>query len=373
MNSTTKTQPTGAAQGLLRRFLTTQDEVQASLHLERLICEHAEPVIKAVINRKMGVNVDFARRLDRIDGKAGSAPKRSVELDADDLCQTCMTSVTELLFTVRREGDVERILDFRAYVGRLALNAFAQQMRQCYPERHRLRRKLWYVAQGRTPVSGFAWWQDQISGEQLFGFQAWQGRPLKLTSEYRRWQDGPGEFVREALSDSDPRRLSLPDLLARILNWVRTPMEVDDLVTGLMELLGVTEAEIEAMGDEETGNPLERISDEKNLEDEMVNTLDAARRIAALWPEVCALPLRQRRAFLLHLEREEVLVFVKHVGCSLGQIAELLEVTPAEFFEWLARLPMPDRYIGERFGSTDQEVRNLRMSARKRLSRRLKE
>ena len=40
------------------------------------------------------------------------------------------------------------------------------------------------------------------------------------------------------LLGDDPGRLPLPELVARILNWVEAPMDLDDLVNGLTELLG---------------------------------------------------------------------------------------------------------------------------------------
>lgn len=228
------------ARDLLRLFLSAEDDERANPLLEQLICEHADPVIKTVVRRKMGVHLDYVIE-----------PKRSIELDAEDVHATCVLSLLEHLVALRG-GAIKGLTvdapihDFRAYVARIALNAFAQQMRRSYPERHRLRRKLWYLAQGRTPAKGFAWWPGPNPGQQICGFRAWEGRPVKFTGNYRRWQQDPWEFQQAATEPRDPRRVAFPELVAGVLNWVGAPMEVDDLVNGLMELLGIREVEVGA-------------------------------------------------------------------------------------------------------------------------------
>ena len=124
--------------------------------------------------------------------------------------------------------------------------------------------------------------------------------------------------------------------------------------------------------DEEEPSLLERVADARDLEAETLRAVDLERFIAALWPEVCALPLKQRWAFLLHLERDEVLAFVQRGCCSLRQLAQLLEATPEEFVAWFGQLPLADDRIAERLGVTRRQVINLRKCARERLSRRLK-
>lgn len=254
MESATSIQTGAKARELLRLFLNAEDDEQANPLLERLVCEHADPVIKTVVRRKMGVRLDDVRRLDGMasGGETDSAvamTKRSVELDAEDMRGACVLSLLEHLRALRGEAISSStvdapIHDFRAYVARIALNAFAQQMRRRYPERHRLRRKLWYLAEGRTPAKGFAWWPGPNPGQQICGFSQWKGRPIKFTDNYRLWRQDPWEFQLLAPSPRDPRRVAFPELIAGVLNWVGAPMDVDDLVNGLMELLGIREVEV---------------------------------------------------------------------------------------------------------------------------------
>jgi hypothetical protein len=123
---------------------------------------------------------------------------------------------------------------------------------------------------------------------------------------------------------------------------------------------------------EEEGSILERIAHPTNLEEETLTAVHLERFVKALWPEVATLPLRQRWAFILHLERDEVIAFVQHGCCTLSKVAEALETTPVEFAEWFAQLPVPDELISTRLQVSRRQVINLRKCARERLSRRLR-
>ena len=124
--------------------------------------------------------------------------------------------------------------------------------------------------------------------------------------------------------------------------------------------------------DEDARRPLELIPDGVDLEDQTVQGIYLERFVKALWPEVRTLPLKQRWAFLLHLDREEIVAFIHHGCCSLHQVAESLQISPEEFAEWFARIPAPDDSIAERLGLARRQVINLRKCARERLGRRLK-
>ena len=244
-DSLTSTKAPDSAQEILRLFLAVKDDEQARLLLERLIQEHADPVIKAVVRRKMGVHLDHVRHLDRMASERTQAgSKRSVELDAEDVHASSVLSLLEHLWALKGSAPADTIRDFRAYVGQIAINAFAMHMRRCFPERHRLRRKLWYLMRNHTSAAGFALWQGQSPGEQICGFRAWEGQPPRITGNYQRWQQNPREFQEKALSGRNPRQLSFPTLVAHILNWVEAPMDIEHMIGGLVELLGLSEVKM---------------------------------------------------------------------------------------------------------------------------------
>jgi hypothetical protein len=57
---------------------------------------------------------------------------------------------------------------------------------------------------------------------------------------------------------------------------------------------------------------------------------------------------------------------------TLDEIAESLEMTAEEFAHLWNRLPLDDATIASQLGASRQRVINLRSSARRRLSRRMK-
>ena len=124
--------------------------------------------------------------------------------------------------------------------------------------------------------------------------------------------------------------------------------------------------------DEEYRDQMEQIADTVDVGEVAVKEIHLDQFILALWPEIVSLPLKQRWAFLLHLEQDEVMAFVQHGRCSLRGIAELLEMPPEELARWYPELPLPDNRIAGRLGVTQRQVIGLRKCARERLSRRLR-
>ncbi len=147
-------------------------------------------------------------------------------------------------------------------------------------------------------------------------------------------------------------------------------MQLDHLVNGIAELLGVREA-VRHEGDDGQPAHLEFAGD-TDVESEAVRSIALTGQIHAIWDEVRLLPLNQRRALLLHLERDELRAFVRHGCCSSQQLAQALDMEGEEFRECFRHLPIPDRCTADRLGVTVRQVINLRKCARERLSRRLK-
>jgi hypothetical protein len=176
----TRTQPRGNAQEILQQFLAAEDERQTQRLLERLIQDCADRVIKAVIRKRMEVNLD-RRPHGPGEGSKGGLRGRSTakesELDAEDVHANSRLRLVEHLWSLKGAGTADAIQDFDAYVARIALNAFALRLRRRYPQRHHLRQKLWYLSRGATPVRGFALWQGRRPGEHLCGFRTWVDSP----------------------------------------------------------------------------------------------------------------------------------------------------------------------------------------------------
>jgi hypothetical protein len=79
---------------------------------------------------------------------------------------------------------------------------------------------------------------------------------------------------------------------------------------------------------------------------------------------------------LLNLRDEtggNAIALLPHTGtATLRQIAELLAIPAIDLAELWHRLPLDDDTIALRLGLTRQQVINLRVAARRRLTRRMK-
>ena len=94
-----------------------------------------------------------------------------------------------------------------------------------------------------------------------------------------------------------------------------------------------------------------------------------------LWSEIRALPLRQRWALLLNLRDPlglELVTLLTEMGIAgLGDIAGALDIPLEQMAQLWNRLPIEDAKIAEQMGVSRQQVINLRVSARRRLARRM--
>jgi hypothetical protein len=235
------------AQELLTLFFAAPDDRQAERILERLIHEHADPIIKAVLRRKMEVRLDSVRAVDgrRVatggNGRStlSGLPQTLRELDAQDVHASSRLTLLEHLWALKERAQPATIQDFRGYVARVSLHAFASHMRHSCGERHRLYRRLWYLTQAQGRNARFALWPGRKPGQQLCGLKAWEGQPLRFSRNYLAWQEDPRTFERTVAAGRDPRQVLLSDLLAHILGWVGAPMEMNHLLNGLWLLLGL--------------------------------------------------------------------------------------------------------------------------------------
>src|SRR5262245_49834314 len=123
---------------------------------------------------------------------------------------------------------------------------------------------------------------------------------------------------------------------------------------------------------EETFDPLELEASAVDVEEVALASIHHEAFMKELWPEVSSLPVKQRRALLLHLQIDEVMAFLQYGCCSLRGMADAIEMPASEFAALLPKLPLPDEKIAETIGATGRQVINLRKCARERLGRRLK-
>jgi RNA polymerase sigma factor (sigma-70 family) len=328
---------------LLQPLLEAHGE-QADVLLLQLISEHADPVIKAIIRHKLRLG-------------SHSVAQRA---ESDDLYQDVLVQLLANLRQFRALPDEHPISDLRGMSAIIAHRTCSRWMRRQFPERHTLKNRLHYLL---TRQRGLALWQDE-EGKQIAGFETWQQQ--SRTPNARSFDSGVFALVPKVVG---PQQLA--DAVAAILNHVGSPVEFDDLVSGLAEHMGIRDQPMESLTEEEDALPLSAAG-----EPDQAWRLEKKVFLQRLWDELQQLPVNQRMALLLNLKDSSggvcITLFPATGVASLRQLAETLELSAERFAELWNELPLEDARIAELLGVTRQQVINARKSGRERLARRLK-
>ncbi|MEP6635074.1 MAG: hypothetical protein ABJB97_00010 [Acidobacteriota bacterium] len=341
----------------LQPFLLAPDEAEAERLLARLLSDHAEPIIKGIIKRKVSVS------------SSGSSPTGSE--DAEDMYSDALVQLLARLQRARACPDVNAINDFRGYVAVITYNACNQRLRRKYPERWRLKNRLRYLL---TRQQDFALWET-AGAEWLCGLALWQRQTKEGESgtSLEQLRDHPRALERTRLPTENLQLMSLPDLVSAVFQCAGAPVEFDELVRTVSELQGIQDHRVVGgAGDERDARALERLPD---LRASVASEVEQRSYLGKLWAEIVQLPLRQRVSLLLNLrnEQEGVLALFPLMGLvSLRQLAESLAMSAEQFARLWNDLPLEDTIIAEHLGVTRQQVINLRKSARARLARRMR-
>ncbi len=361
-------QPTPSQQPdpLLLPFLQATDEAVSQRVVERLVHEHAEPVIQGVIRRKMGVSLR-----SRLSGRQSED-----EQWAEDVRGEVIVQLLTRLRDLKSRPNGEIISSWRGYVAVTAYRACDKHLRQKYPQRWSLKNRLRYLL---THQSGFALWESG-GGDWCCGFAVWrdQQKTVVRTGRLQQLCDNPRVFARAALPQEDVARMDPRALLAAIFNHLAQPIELDDLVNVVAELQGIRdEATITttAISDahDKAGDLIEQVRDSGAGIDE---ELSQRAYLGHLWSEIRQLPPRQRAALLLNLRDGQgrgVIALLPLTGvATLRQIANALDMSAEKFAALWNDLPLDDNTIAEHLSLTRQQVINLRKVARERLARRMR-
>ena len=330
---------------LLSPYLNAASEAESESLLTSLLTEHAGPVIRKIIRRKLD---DHSRTQE-----------------TEDVYCEVVTQLLERLRLCKMSSDQEGIQDFRNYVAVTTYNACHEYLRNKYPERRRLKNRLRYLL---THHAAFSLWQT-AEGEWVSGFATWVTSRMESAAagKLRQLQDRPAMLFSSA-SSRDNSCATLVDLLKAIFKNVGAPVEFEALVNSVAELQGIKDhSEPTSFDDQE-------VQIKAALENFVVE-LEQRSYLRSLWAEIVQLPLRQRLALLLNLRdiNEGVVMLFPLTGvATIRQIAETLAIPAAEFSLLWNQLPLDDAAIALRLGVTRQGVINLRKSARARLSRRMR-
>ena len=323
---------------LIQDFISSDDPAISERALTELLAEHAEPQIRRMLHRKLTF--------------AGFREQQELE----DLCSEVLSELLYRLRRLRDEHSAHGIENFASYTSVTTYRVYSEYLRWKYPQRHRLKTQLRYLfhSDGR-----FIMWETE-QHTWLCGLRAWSvlTRQHRTTPTFEKLSELPEKLFS---GNSSPG-----DFIAGILAYLNAPVELNDLVGIVAELWGIQD---HAAASLDENSPLHLTNGTP------MTSLELRNWLSCLWREITWLPLAQRHALLLNLrdDREEpALMLVPLAGiASIGQIAEVLELTEGEMASLWNRLPIDDLTIAGRLGVTRQQVINLRKSARARLSRRM--
>lgn len=341
---------------LVSSFLETSDEEEADRLLEQLICQHSLPIIRSII--KSAVKFYLTPFDD--------SPHLQ---DQDDLSGEVVLRLLKSLRRLKANLGAEdsggfRLGSFRSYVAVTTYNACYDYLRSRYPERHKLKKKLRYALSHQQDLA--LWGNEE---KYLCGLAGWAGQTESYIST-RRLRDDLQSLKQQMQPGRDD---DLAQTVRSIFGWLGSPVELDDLVDIVAELMEVRGQVLPAGALEEYGfDPQDQTSDSHA---KFTARLEQRAYLQQLWEEITRLPLGQRTALLLSLRDEqgnELVTLLDHLRiATLSEIAEALATSAEQFARLWSGSPTDDAAIARHLGVTRQQVINLRLSARRRLARRM--
>lgn len=340
------------ADTLLANYLSESDPREERRLLESLVTE-LRSIVTRVLTARFGRELRERERLE-------------------DACQDCLVSIIRKIGRLKTQPEESAVGSLSAYAVTTAQNAYRGEMRQQNPERYRLRQRI-ISAIHDHPAQLAAW----NSGAKLIcGLAEWIGSTPRTTPRYQEWLFDKSVCRAECLNERIPgEEISLDQALLQVFRWLGTPVEVNELVSQLAELLqmpdgsfaGLIELDREDPG---YGNYLEQLPDvSENVEDFAVESVHRETLLRRAWSEILQLPLRQRTALLLSLPPEAFMAYRLLMGPEA--ICQCLELSRSDVDRLPSRLPIPDADLASEMGIKRQQVINLRLSARQRLARRI--
>jgi hypothetical protein len=310
---------------VLRPLIVCSSDEERRVQIETLLTRHVLPVVQRVIGQRQSSNGLLRPQ------------------DAEDIASSVTVRLVRKLQRVpfEREEAIERLAEFAASS---TLNAIHDFMRHHFPARARLKDRVRYAL---THDERFRTWS--VPAGTACALTCWPDARLTgpLPSSFHHGDaTQPGDAIDSLLRDT------------------QHPLLLDDIVQALADAWGVVEERAVA-GTEIADDTL---SHEARLE--------TRRRLEALWRETRALPAQQRSALLLNLRDADgnnaIALFALLGIASFEEVAAAMDLPAQQLATLWPRLPLDDLTIASLLGVRRQQVINLRLAARQRLSRRMK-
>lgn len=343
---------------VLLPYVQSSDEAISQQLLTQLVVDHAEPIIRNIVKHKLRVPAGFS-----LDSRSGE--------DAEDMRSEVLVQLLSRLNELKENPREKYINNFHGYVAAITYSAWHEHLRRKHPQRHMLKNKLRYLL---THRASFAVWEGNDK-QLLCGLAGWknQNPAIEASRRIKELAAGPEACERTGLSADDVQRWDLASVVAAVFKYLKACVELDDLVNLMAQWTGVNDQVSQAVGDEETEDPFERVADPRELIDTELQRLTYLRR---LWAEIRELRPHQRAALLLNLrdaDGGDVVSVLPIAGiATISELAAALSMSPDQLAALWNELPLEDLAIAGLLGITRQQVINLRKSARERLARRMR-
>jgi DNA-directed RNA polymerase specialized sigma24 family protein len=338
------------------RPLLTADGEQYDVLLQEVIEKHADPLIRKIIGAKL--QVSFNDQHDPSDSDAVA-----------DLSQEAIVKLIAYLRMSRENHTDYNIKAFDEFVATVAFNVYNKYLRGKYPQRHKLKRQLYYLLRSRETL---ALWKE--SYDWIAGLLQWKRvrQAQNHSSALDELTEDEWNFVKSKLNGQAIARVPLDQMLVGLFEWIDHPLEFDLLVKTVSHLLKIKDQPNQNVfgddNDAKAGNALV-------VESSELTRVYLHGVLTRLWIEIKDLPIKQRWALLCNLRDKQGVGLINELPpCGIAspqEIARALEITLEELGQLWKQFPLRDAEIGKRLGIDSQKVVNLRKSARERLARRM--
>lgn len=342
-------------------FLQARDGRDAERALDKLIADQAQPLVRSIVGRKWRSSIAPVDRGHQADA----------ELDVEDLQAEALGLLLTRLNEAKQNPALDPIADFRAYVAVTTYRACDMRLRQKYPNRWRLKSKVRYLL---THQRGLALWTGR-QGEWIAGFDAWKDRSTEASERLSELRNGAQRAVDRYGTPQVSASSHPGDVAAAVFNTLGHPIELDDLVTAMGEILNEKDLPVQTESsnvDEDAPGVYDTATSSTNVAQEVTDRT----YLHELWDQIVELPPNQRAALLLNLRDAEgrgvIALFPLQGIATVRQLADTLGLAPERFAELWHDLPLEDNAIAELLGLTRQQVISLRKVARERLARRMR-
>jgi hypothetical protein len=263
----------------------------------------------------------------------------------------------ELLLHLRRMKsgpESSAILDFQAYVAAVAASTCNSYFRRRRPGRARLKKQIGYLLREDQAFTvtvlpdGGAWCTSLI-----------QRGTSRITD--------PAVLDRLARETEGDRNLVM--VMTRIFEAAGGQIALDALVEIVARVWHIPPDPVRSLAVVDLDGIAAPWRDEESA-------IDGRRFAARLWEEIRKLPHGQRVALLLNLRdgrgNSALALFPITGVAAFPDVARVLELSETELAEAWPGLPLDDNRIAQMLGCARQQVINLRMAAKKRLSVRMR-